>query len=389
VSTRYVDLAASTAQTVVVSNGDPVLDEIADAPDRYLVPGMNFVEVINVDGDDIVYFTYGFASGFTSAASAGALPAVPTIGGLGTTVLSATPGEFVRIRAPREHNIAVVRAISAGTPRIGVSTLLRGGTRDVDTGGGGASHDYLPYAYDVTATSPDTVIGALSPFGYWKLNDASGNPQDSSGNGNHATAAHATVTYAQAPLSAKAGNSIALSSNGGRLHFPTLGATTMGDLDEAFTITGLAMFTTSGLPNGNGVIWISESQANTVALWGMFLRDDLSVWLPLMNQTVKGITPPGFYPPLNTPFAFGIRASGLVQDIWINGVLVSTQFRIDDNATGAGWDLGMNLGDSFFGSPAGRYSNIAAWITALTDAQMVAVAESLMDATITAGAYSP
>jgi hypothetical protein len=388
VTTRYVTLVASTAQTVVVTNGEPVLDEIADAPDRYLIPGLDFLEVVNVDGDDVVYFTYDFAAGF-NAASAGSIPPAPTIAGAGTSVVPAEPGEYVRVRAPIDHNIAIVRAISAGTPRIGVSTLRHGGVRGDDDLGGGASHDYVPYAYDVTVTSPDTVIGALSPFGYWKLNDASGNPQDSSGNGNHATAAHATVTYAQAPLSAKAGNSIALSGNGGRLHFPTLVATTMGDLDEAFTITGLAMFTTSGLPNGNGVIWISESQANTVALWGMFLRNDLSVWLPLMNQTVKGITPPGFYPPLNTPFVFGIRAAGLVQDIWINGVLIATQFRIDDGATGVGWDLGMNLGDSFFGSPAGRYSNIAAWTTALTDAQMVAVAESLMDATITAGAYSP
>lgn len=36
-----------------------------------------------------------------------------------------------------------------------------------------------------------------SPVGYWRLDEASGNPQDSSGNGNHATASFGTPTYSE------------------------------------------------------------------------------------------------------------------------------------------------------------------------------------------------
>jgi hypothetical protein len=48
----------------------------------------------------------------------------------------------------------------------------------------------------------ESEVLADSPRGYWKLGEASGNPQDSSGNARHVTAVNGTPTYGQAgPIS--------------------------------------------------------------------------------------------------------------------------------------------------------------------------------------------
>lgn len=276
-----------------------------------------------------------------------------------------------------------------------VGSVLRADFTVDESGGSspspGGTCDYEPYCYDVSATSPDTVIGGLAPFGYWKLNDASGAPQDSSGNGNHATAAHATLTYAQAPLSAKGGNSIALSA-GGRIHFPGLtGGKHLNSPAADYTIVMLLMITGAGDGNPNGVIFLSESQANTVALWGFYVREDLSpkLLLHFTNIANLGVIPAPVYPSLNVPFVLAIRGHANVEDYWVNGVLAGTSGRFGGGEQGSGWDLGANLGDSFFSSVPLRASNVAAWTSALTDAQLTAVCESLMDAPMMAGAWTP
>jgi hypothetical protein len=215
----------------------------------------------------------------------------------------------------------------------------------------GGTADYAPYSFNETADDPDTVIAALSPFGYWKCDDASGAPQDSSGNGNHATAAHATITYSQAALSTKVGNSIALTS-GGRIHFPDITtAKNMGDVTTTFTVIALMMFTGSGLPQSNGVVFITSSLVGTQVVWGLFLRDDLLAFLQLVNQGVFSITNRGLYPGLNEPFVLAVRGESFWQDVWVNGTLVGTIFRPADSSDGVGWDIGANAGDSFFGMP--------------------------------------
>jgi hypothetical protein len=154
VSTRYVTLVASTVSTVSVASGDPYTDVIADAPDRVLIPEMEVLEVVNVDGGGIVYFTYGFEDGFESAASAGAIPSAPTIAGPNTLMVPAVRGASVQVNPPPEHNVAVVRAISAGTPQIGVSTVAVERQGEEEGGGGGlVSHGQTLVSADVSASS--------------------------------------------------------------------------------------------------------------------------------------------------------------------------------------------------------------------------------------------
>lgn len=394
VGTRYVDLAASTAQTVAVTSGEPVLDEIADAPDRLLTPGMDTLEVINVDGSAAAYFTYDFARGF-NAASAGAIPVAPTIAGAGTIALSATPGEFVRIRAPREHNIAVVRVISAGTPRIGVSALGHRGERDVDpdAGGGGGSHDYVPFAFDANTDDPDTVILALADlFAYYPMDDASGLIQDASGNANHASSSSGTRTYAQSPLTSKVGNSIQF--DGGHFVIPKPGG--IGDMttDAAewtmFWLERISAYVGTGSTGNTAVPRILMGQSGSGAaalLLGTVAANGDDLYTVVANRA--SIIPDLL--PLSETMLVAMTKQPDVSgashvDLSINGVPWTSMGAVttgNNNLTVGRSD------DGFWGWSTHRMSNLATLERALTLAELKTVAEALLDTTAFAAALVP
>ena len=358
---------------------------IIDAPDRYLIPSADELEVVNVDGDDVVYFNAGFASGF-NAASAGHIPTTPTVGGA-DYVIPAEPGEYVRLRVPREHNITVVKAISAGTPRIGVSLLRRGGERGDDEMSGGPAADYTPYTLSENASSADSVILGISPapWAYYPMHDASGLTQDTSGNGRHMSSGSATA-YQQTAITSKSGTSMRFNGNGFVMPKPHA---QMGNGANAWTVIWLQFLTAwqgTGSPSNAVVLFgIAESNQDGPLCTVNSVSGDLyTIWRPTYAT---------YFP--ESDLVGRVACIALVQngnaqnDVYVDGV----RWGASQTTTGAFSNnalyFGQLLSGGFWGWPDMRASNLAVWNDNLTHAQVLTVTEALMDSAGLATSYVP
>jgi hypothetical protein len=143
--------------------------------------------------------------------------------------------------------------------------------------------------------------------------------------------------------------------------------------------------------SANGIVWLTSSHSDTSVHWGLFLNGSPDArWLMYLTNALRLITPDQMIVPIGDPFVLGIRTSAdaFSQEVWVNGVLAMAGFSSSDGYTSQGVDIGRNWGDGFFDMPSMRVSNVAAWDSRLSDADFVAVQESLMDAPIMAGAWS-
>lgn len=95
---------------------------------------------------------------------------------------------------------------------------------------------YASWGTDVGASGYSTTLLAFTPGGYWRMGEAAGQPQDSSGNANHTTVTGGTPTYSQTgALSGDANTAILL--NGSTGYFSAPDAATI-DPADTFTVMG-------------------------------------------------------------------------------------------------------------------------------------------------------
>lgn len=267
------------------------------------------------------------------------------------------------------------------------------GTVVIEGGGGGGA--YSPYNYDENANDLDTAIAALTPWAYWKLDESSGTPQDSSGNGRHATGI-ADATYSQAPISDKGNNSIRFGTFGGRVSVPAPVAN-MGAVSVYWTVTFLCMVEAI-FASGSGTSGVSniaeQGNGSNQSDWKIGVQDSVNAFcITSQNNNIEGGTGNFGATIVNQPVMIGLVGS-LVNnlywalDVWVNGVRWASTPR----GGTVGGSQGMHFGRSAYTVWAwtqSRYSNIAAWDSTLTDAQMVALSADYMDATMLAAAYTP
>lgn len=270
-------------------------------------------------------------------------------------------------------------------------------------GGSGTTHDYVPYELDANASDLDTAILALSPFGYYPLDDASGNPQDASGNARHGTA-HATLTYQTAALSTKAGQSLqcvdgyfTVPSPRARLSDPTLNFSLMALcmlVDEAGGRAGsggppVGVYAVIGHDlDGNAnynLMWHGTDDVTFVTGGDGGMTDFVhNQPYPKSHICAKaqGIVTIG------QAFVLAIRGRGSSVEYWVNGALIASSLRVNLAITQADLAIGGTSG-SFWKTMQTRWSNLATFAVALTDAQLKTATEAMADAAIFAAAFTP
>jgi hypothetical protein len=132
-------------------------------------------------------------------------------------------------------------------------------------------------------TYPEALI-ALSPTTYWRLGDASGNAQDSSGNARHLTAG-GTPTYSTAGWAGDGGTGISFDAD----HFTLGDAAWMDFGTNDFTIV-FVMRHASGWPAANEQIIGHDGQGN-LGQWMVYLIGSGPDQIRLrMNHPTTGVT---------------------------------------------------------------------------------------------------
>jgi hypothetical protein len=89
---------------------------------------------------------------------------------------------------------------SSGSAASVIPAITQAATGTNEVRGAAASTVAISQAAIGVATEYSTLIAASAPALYWRLGEASGLPQDRSGNGAHATVVHASPTYGAAGL---------------------------------------------------------------------------------------------------------------------------------------------------------------------------------------------
>jgi hypothetical protein len=265
-------------------------------------------------------------------------------------------------------------------------------------GGSGTTHDYVPYELDANASDLDTAILALSPFAYYPLDDASGNPQDVSGNGNHAVSVTATVAYQQAALSTKGGLSFGISDGVLIVPPPRAHLTNQAEdwsLAALFQIVSLAGGHNGAGPAGIYALFGQDAAGNGawLMMWddgsgfgsgeaidGLvdFVTNDVWPHSCIVGPVVVGQT-----------VALVVRAAGPRIEYWVNGVMVGSSIRRDGAITADLAIGGSAEGGRFWDTAQTRWSNLATWQRALTYAEIKTATEAMADAAIFAAAFTP
>ena len=224
------------------------------------------------------------------------------------------------------------------------------------------------------------AAGALTPFGIYLFDDASGNPQDSSGNGNHCFVG-GTLTYQEPPLSEVTDFSILLDLNSGAIAVPTP-AGTFSD-GSAYTVIGLLRLEVfAGAANGFPVFL---SMTNGGADYSLLLHTDMtdgSEWTRRSRdsgENTASIRPV----PFNIPLVYAIRSStgpsGVTMgETFINGIRRGAVALLGGGSSNGFFNLGLPFG-GFWGSPQMSVGPHATFSATLTDWQIFELSRCLMD----------
>jgi hypothetical protein len=249
-----------------------------------------------------------------------------------------------------------------------------------------APHDYEPFQLDHTAATLDATVLALTPHAYLKMNDASGLPQDSSGNAHHATAISG-ATYSQTALTSKANAGIRLT------HAITLPPPVAAPDTGIWSASFLAKFHAyDTLVNGNGfpgiLNWCGGSPpkytlstsfggSNSGRLSNLFDSNFSNIGHASISPFVLG---------LEVVHAFVIVSNVVAgvsfSTVYVDGVPWVTGFRDGSGTIGTTWDIGQNSGNNspFFSAADWTISNFAQYAAALSYANVQALTEAMHDA---------
>lgn len=186
---------------------------------------------------------------------------------------------------------------------------------------------------------PSEVL-ADSPGGYWRLNEASGSPQDSSGNGNHVTTVGGTPTYSLPGASAELVTGIARDGATGYMSVPD--AATL-DLGDVYTVEAWIKTTSAGVQgicskmtgayylrvnagvlellrsatvkNATGTITVNDGK------WHHVVATKSTTSIHLYVDTVDGVTINDTSAAVNNTNTLLIGADTTINDEVFNGVL--------------------------------------------------------------------
>lgn len=256
----------------------------------------------------------------------------------------------------------------------------------------GSDCDYLPYCVNVDPAGLDATILALTPWSYYKCNDASGNPQDSSGNARHATSTNGSVSYSQTALSTKAGNSIRL--NGGGFVIPQPGDVSLGT--TAWSAAMLVNFTdfdkattANGWPNIIGATGANPPKFMFTSQVGGSLPGNPTLYFDSNFTDSQGRQS-------RSPFTmvlgitYALVLIGTVDGggtgschLYVDGVLWASTLRVGNGLDGTVFAIG-NGGGGFWSTNDFNVSNIAFWNSTLTYANVITLTEVMADATVLA-----
>lgn len=231
----------------------------ANAATAIVVTGTNWLtsQIGNVAAPNFAATSSGIGAALPSLVIGGPGGSTPTPGSGLEIISPTTPGNGLTILLPRFPTTA-----RPGTPTNGMlyydSTLTRfigyenGAWATIVTNegeglrypllvgrgspAGNIFTGYASWGTDVGASGYSTALLAFTPGGYWRMGEAAGQPQDSSGNANHTTITGGTPTYSQTgALSGDANTAILF--NGSTGYFSAPDAAT---IDPADTFTVMA-----------------------------------------------------------------------------------------------------------------------------------------------------
>lgn len=251
---------------------------------------------------------------------------------------------------------------------------------------------YVPFCFnnETKYNDLDGIVLALSPHAYLKLDEASGLPQDSSGNGNHATAISG-ATYSEDPLTNKANDSIRLT---GAITLPPP-VSDPSNPGQAWTAIWLAQwhtYNTNATANGfPGILnWCGASPPKFM-LSTCFGGATDGIMSHLFDSQFGDIghTSLAAWPiTLEEVYVIAVVANGSSSIVYMNGTPWCASYREGDGVVGTTWDLGQNSGNNspFFSSSDWTISNFAQFSSALSYADIHAITEAMFDAAAVAGA---
>jgi len=231
--------------------------------------------------------------------------------------------------------------------------------------GGGSGADYAA-----------TVL-ADAPRGYWRLGEASGNPQDSSGNGNHVTVVGGTPTYGVA--GAIDGNTAI--DLGAADHFSIPHAAALDP--AAFSIEAWVKFDTIDTTSWQVIAAKDGYTANTG--WGLYWAPASSYpanWPNVGLNFVRFNAESGpvlpdesFMPVVGTWYHVVGTYDGANMRLYLNGSLVAGPIARTITGSGTSLNLGarhLNNGTSATDFLNGTIDEVAAYPTALSSARVAA-----------------
>ena len=248
--------------------------------------------------------------------------------------------------------------------------------------------DYRPYCLNASGADLDALIlGTTGLFAYYPLNDASGNPQDISGNAHHATTVAGTTTYQDTPISASANQSLRL--NGAVVVIPppnaNPGIVANGDW-SAIMLAEFHDFDTSVTANGlPGILsWTPASGSPAQFIWSNLagkqyvFTDGAFACNP--NQAVSP-----WVMDLDTPYVIALVAETNWITVYVDGVVWLTTVRYGGSVNGDTFTIGR-AADTFWSAADWNVSNLAIFDAALAYADIQAITEAMTDAALAAAA---
>lgn len=247
-------------------------------------------------------------------------------------------------------------------------------------------YDWTPWAQKASSTPLDTAVMALSPWAYWKMNEASGNPQDSSGNGRHATA-ELTPYYQYPQITSKGGPSIYLGN--ARIKLPSPYAHLIG---QSWTLIGLYKFLyvpANGSPVGNpdaGSVFLSQSSAAESSAQDFKLGYTTSYGTNNLVQNTYGVYSSGCdgQMGMNKPLVVAFCGNDIpwivwAWDLWVNGLKVNSGMAQSTTASGTSYlYVGRPLNNTITMAEF-LVSNLAMFNRTLTDEETLALTQAYMD----------